>query len=348
MLRIDTLTADELVGAELADVVALLVARDSEAFREQLAAKDPAPLTELRSGFERTFGWAPPEEFQKWLAIEGALGLDTGEADYWKSGDRSLFLDFFNAESPRALEALTTGSFVPQNAEELLAGLFRLSEDASGDRVLASLLPDPLGLLRVHAFSHERGNLGKAQSIKSFLLSGWASEEKPEKGGPPGDVGRPRYEELLAVADAADETLETMRRTKQPGQRIPDSQTLYQRSRWLIRMVWGRPSPSLAEHLTRAPGMTDWEAERPQLTHHPVLANYWMLAHYFLSNDAACAEAVAAGRQAPGLLTQRLAELVENLRTTPREARLGELGPEKLTELRRIARAEAQPGQLAG
>ncbi|NVJ04131.1 hypothetical protein HUW63_02585 [Myxococcus sp. AM001] len=347
MLRIETLSMDELRGARLSDVVSLLVARDPEDFRERLADTDSEGLAALRQGFEAAFGWEPPSEFNDWLAIESALGLDEGAEDYWRAGDRSLLLDFFNPEAPQSTEALSSGNFLAQNAEGLLAGLFPLSEDASGDRVLASLLPDSLGLLRVHGFRHERGELGEAQSLKSFIVTQWSSEAAPEAGAAPGDVGLARYEQLLGITATLDTELTVERHAQQTALDPPDSAQLYLRSRWLMRMVWGRPTELLSEQLGQAPGLSEWAAERTSWRKHPVLTNYWMVAHYFLGNDSACAETVAVGLQAPGLLTRRLAACIQQLLATEGDTHLGNLGPATLKELRRIARASARSDQLS-
>ncbi|MFP2959947.1 hypothetical protein ACLEPN_19460 [Myxococcus sp. 1LA] len=205
----------------------MLVARNPGDFNARLADADSEGLAALRQGFEAAFGWAPPAEFDDWLAIEAALGLDAGEEDYWRAGDRSLLLDFFNPNAPHAAEALSSGGFLAQNAESLLTGLFPLSEDASGDRVLASLLPDSLGLLRVHGFRHERGDLGNAQCLKSFIVSRWSSEDAREAGSPPGDVGLARYEQLMDLTATLDTTLAKERQAQPTALEIPDSAQLY-------------------------------------------------------------------------------------------------------------------------
>ncbi|ATB50930.1 hypothetical protein MYMAC_006587 [Corallococcus macrosporus DSM 14697] len=324
----------------------MLVARNPDAFNARLAGTDAEGLAALRRGFEAAFGWAPPAEFDDWLAIEAALGIDAGEEDYWGAGDRSLLLDFFNPESHQATEALASGAFLAQNAEGLLAGLFPLSEDASGDRALASLLPDSLGLLRVHSFRHERGDLGEAQCLKSFVVNQWSSEDASEAGSPPGDVGLVRYEYLMELTAMLDMAMATERQA-QPSLELPDSAQLYLRSRWLMRMVWGQPSELLSELLAQAPGLSEWDAERTLWRRHPVLTNYWMVAHSFLGNDSACAETVAVGLQASGLLTRRLAEHIRQLLAAPEDTHLGRLEPATFKELRRITRASARSDQLS-
>ncbi|MBU8897875.1 hypothetical protein KRR26_19855 [Corallococcus sp. M34] len=345
MLKLDTLTREELLGAGIAELVAGIVARQPDEFNERLSSCDPSHARALLETFERTFGWTPPDEFQTWLAIEEALGVEEGNEGFWGSGDRSLFLDFFNSDTPQASDALRTGSYLPHNAEELLTGLFKLSEDAAGDRVLASLLPDELGLLSVHKVTHGRGALDKPQSLKTFLLTTWVSDERPDSEQAPGAVGIARYEELMALADSVDSILETQR--QRPAQTTPDSKSLYHRAQWLIRMTWGHSNPLLAQHLAQAPTMADWASEQAVLLSMPVLTNYWMLAHYFLGNSTACTQAIAAGRQSPGLLTRRLAEQIDALLTAPEVTHLGDLSPARLSELRHLAREAASPAQLS-
>lgn len=349
-LRLDTLTVDSLADTPLADAVELLVARNPATFRERLAQVDMAELSEMPDDIAQAYGWRAPDELATWRSIELALGLDSDTEGFWKSGDMSLGLDLYpDVLSPEdEEEEMEGGDFLPPAAEVLFTGLFRLAEHASGDRTLVSLLPDPLGLLRVHSYGHDTGQLGRPRSLKSFVLSSWLSEMDPGEGpGRPGQVGIPRVKQLLRVVDAYDERLESIRRDHQPPA-ATDSAKLYARSRWLIDLLWGSAGPSLPEHLAQAPTLQDWEAEQSLLLEHPPLANYWMVAHYFLGNDAACAEAVRLASQARPAPTRWIAQAVSGLRGHPDTASLRRTGPGQLAEIRRQVRAAALPSQLAG
>ncbi|MBZ4422608.1 hypothetical protein [Myxococcus sp. RHSTA-1-4] len=347
-MSLDTLTVETLAETPLVDVAELLVARKPAAFRERLLAVDMAELTEMPDDIAQAYGWRAPEELATWRAIELALDLDEDTEGFWKSGGLSLGLDLYPDALSPSDEELDEGSFLPPGAEVLFAGLFRLCEHASGDRTLVSLLPDPLGLLRVHSYSHDTGRLGRPRSLKSFVLNTWLSEMDPGEGPRrPGQVGIARFKQLVRMAEAFDERLESVRRDQQPPA-FRDSAKLHARSRWLIDLLWGTPSVSLAEELTQAPGLEDWEAEKPLLLEQPQFANYWMVAHYFLGNDAACDEAVEQGAQARPDPTRWLAQLVRRQRDNPGTARIGRTGPRELAELRRQVRAAARPSQLAG
>lgn len=345
MLRLETMTVDVLADVSLADVVELLVARNPIAFRERLTRIDMQELATMSDDFERTFGWRPPSEFPAWRAIELALNLDEGERSYWRSSDISLGSNIFVDSLPAPEESLETGGFLPSNAEVLLTGLYRLAEDASGDRTLVSLLPDPIGLFRVYSFQHERGRLGEPQSLKTFLFTEWLSSDDPEEGGRPGQVGMERFEQFVQLASALDARLEA-RRQKSGSMPLPDSAALYRRSKWLMHPIWGQQSASLAEELAQAPDLAVWNIERPLLAQHPLLANYWMVAHYFLGNEVACTETVSQGLKSRGEPTRWLAQLIQRLLANPTQARIGRAGPQELTELRRQVRAAARHSQL--
>lgn len=346
-LRLDTLTVETLAETPLADVAELLMAREPATFRERISEVDMAELSEMPDDIAQTYGWRAPEELATWRAIELALDLDEDTQGFWRSGDLSLGLDLYPDALSPSEEELNTGSFLPPGAEVLFAGLFRFCEHASADRTLVSLLPDPLGLLRVHSYAHDTGRLGTPRSLKSFVLDTWLSEMDPGEGPRrPGQVGIARFKQLVRTAEAFDERLESVRRDHHPPAFL-DSAKLYLRSRWLIDLLWGTPSAALSEELTQAPGLTEWEAEKSLLMEQPLLAHYWMVAHYFPGNDTACDEAVEQGAQARAEPTRWLAQLVRGLRDNPDTARIRRTGPRELAKLRRQVRAAARPFQLA-
>lgn len=347
MLSLERMTVDDLAGASLADVVSLLVARDPVTFQSRLARIDMRELAAMPEDFEHTFGWRPPEELSSWRAIELALGLDEGSDGFWRAGDISLGSNIFVDSLPEMDESPETGDFLPANAEVLLTGLYRLAEDGSGDRTVVSVLPDPLGLFRVHSFQHGRGKLGRPRSLKTFLFTEWLSSDEPEEGGRPGLVGMERFEQLIGMATTVDDRLEAKRREASGESRL-ESSDLYTRSKWLMRPIWGRQSAALAEELAWAPDLGVWHSEKPLLTRVPLLANYWMVAHYFLGNEAACAEAVSLGLQSRGEPTRWLAQHVQRLLNAPGQTRLGRTGPRELEELRQQVRAAARPAQFEG
>lgn len=345
-LRLDTLTVDTLTETPLTDLSELLVAREPATFRERLAEVDMAELAEMPDDIAQAYGWHAPEELATWRAIELALDLDNDTEGFWKSGDLSLGLDLYPDALSPSEEELDGGDFLPAGAEVLFTGLFRLCEHASGDRTLVSLLPDPLSLLRVHSYSHDTGKLGRPRSLKGFVLNTWLSEMDPGEGPRrPGQVGIARFKQLVRMADAFDERLESVRRDHQPPAHL-DSAKLYQRSRWLLDLLWGTAGVGLAEELAQAPGLAEWETEKALLLEQPPLANYWMVAHYFLGNDTACDEALRQGAQATADPTRWVAQLVRSWRDNPETARLRHTGPQELAELRRQVRAAALPSQL--
>src|SRR5262249_46366386 len=141
----------------------------------------------------------------------------------------------------------------------------------------------------VHVFDHETGELDGAMyySLADFVYTCWGEPDK----------------QLVGAFNKAMKAT----RAKLGG---AEPRALVGR----VSGVWSLPTGDagyrLAEAMAQAPDFATWEAEKKLIAKTPVLANYWMLAHYFLGNDAACREAVALGAKAPGTLTPALAKLV--------------------------------------
>ncbi|NVJ24058.1 MULTISPECIES: hypothetical protein [Myxococcus] len=341
MLDLQTLTPETLLSASLADVVETVVAREPAHFRARLASVDPAALQARLTDIRRVLGIAPPAQLQEWEAIQHALNSRDSADSIWNSEDRSLRLDV-PSRMPADLDALA--ALLQSYPEGLFAGLFVLSEEASGDRVLMSLLSEPGQPLLVFPYAHGRGALRAAHSLKNFLLTAWLSDNEPEPDEAPGWVGDPHYEALQEVAREHDARLAV----PSPDARAPTaprSLHLHGRSRWMYGVLWGRPSPSLKEYLEQAPGDAEWGVEKQELSANPLLANYWMLAHYFLGNEKACTAAVVAGHQNPAELTRGLARLVEAWLAAPSRARIGEVDATALERVRQAVSDSARPDQ---
>src|ERR1043165_5523571 len=201
-LQLDTMTAADLRAATLADIAEAVLARDPAGFRRDLGNVDPADIQGTLRELGALLGWTPPALLEPWLAIEAALRLDDSDA-CWTAGDRSLALDL-----PGGLpDDADRGEFLAGYGEAILCGLVQLSEGASGDRALASILPRA-ERVPVHAFRHERGDLRAARSLKAFLLRAGLSENDPEPGESPGWVGTSGFVRLQRELDAHDAGME--------------------------------------------------------------------------------------------------------------------------------------------
>ncbi|RKG86094.1 hypothetical protein [Corallococcus terminator] len=194
MLDLATLTTNTLLTARLTDVVETLVTRDRVTFRARLASLDMDSIDARIDSLRKAHGVIPPGELREWVALQQALRSDEDPGSYWCSEDRSLRLDM-PLHVPESLPALA--ELLPSYSAGLIAGLFLLSEDASGDRILLSLLPGPRGVLIVYPFIHERGALRPTCTLKRLLLTQWLSENDPEPDKAPGQVGESRYEESM-------------------------------------------------------------------------------------------------------------------------------------------------------
>src|SRR5262249_6222843 len=189
----------------------------------------------------------------------------------------------------------------------LLTGLVHFGDDPSGDTSWVATLPHPANLAEVHVFNHENGELdgGTFYSIADYVFSCWAPEDAD------GDA---------QITAAFNQTAKAARK------KLPyDPHALFDRVKWLWSLPTGETGYRFAEDMAKAPTWKTWLAEKKLVSKTPVLANYWILAHYFLGNDAACAEAIALAKKAPGARTPGLAKLVGALLADPQKAKLGRL-----------------------
>ncbi len=193
----------------------------------------------------------------------------------------------------------------------LCTGLLRFGSDPSGDTAFVVTLPGATA--PVHAYDHETGELdaGDYPSLANFVAASWGKAKRAKL------VKRPPLE---------------------------DAHVLFERMKWLWMLPSGEPGYRFAADMAHAPRFEAWLVEKQALT--PVLANYWLLAHYFLGNDAACTEAIALAAKLPGEATAELAKLVGALLAAPTRATLGKLAPRTLAELRAAARKNADEALL--
>ena len=267
------ITTKSLDGGSLQAVMAASMFADPGARTRFEKASKKADAKPL-AAWNKAFGWTPPKELAEWEGVKGAYRKLVMEiSDVWMLGGTL-------AVKPAPIETLMTGDGVMT----LLTGLVHFGDDPSGDGCFVSTLPSPDGLARIHVYDHETGELGSEyRSLAQFVFENWNEAAKRDRAAP----------------------------KKLPVERDP--RALFARMKWLWGLPLGEPMYGFAEDIANAPDFATWEKEKKLLATTPVLANYWMLAHYFLGNHAACAEAVAIGKKAPGTYTPALAKIVAQI-----------------------------------
>ncbi|HOX46226.1 MAG TPA: hypothetical protein PK668_21660 [Myxococcota bacterium] len=319
------LTPESLQGGQLEAVVKARMLTDPKVrarFEKKLAPQDRA----LLEAYERAYGWRPPAELVEWAALApGYRAVLDDVSDVWMVGGG---IDHVAGKHAPRLERLVHDH---DGLLTLLCGLELFGHDPSGDRCFASSLPHPRELAEVHVYNHENGELDGDlyHSIADFVFSCWAPEDEDGERDEAGD---------RRLQAAFHRERETARRQLAVH---ADGRALFGRMKWLWSLPTGEPGYRFAEDMQRAPTFADYERERELLPRTPVLANYWLLAHYFLGNLGACAEAAALARQAPGTLTPALAQAIQALLDRPAKAKLGKLQPGVLAELRQAVRKNA-------
>jgi len=309
----EKLTWKSLAGGSLARLMADRMIEDA-GLRKKFEAKLHEPDEKSLAAFAKLHGWAPPKELAEWEGASGAYrAFFESISDVWMIGGS---VGYAAGKKRPALS-----DFVNHDVVTLLTGLVRFGDDPSGDSCFVSTLPNPKDVAEVHVFNHENGELDGTlyYSLGDFVFSNWGEEDKSLMG-------------------AFNKEMEGARKKLDP---LLDARALFNRMKWMWSLPTGEPGYHFAEDMDRAPSFDAWTAEKKALADKPWLTSYWMLAHYFLGNAAACAEAVALGAKAPGALTPELAEVVGALLADPKKAKLGKLGPKKLAELCAAVRKNA-------
>ena len=189
----------------------------------------------------------------------------------------------------------------------LTTGLYHFGDDPSGDSAWLSTLPNPDDTAEVHVFDHETAELGGPYpSIASFVRAKWSDADVKRRASKTGGVA------------------------------------LYERMKWMWSFGSGEPGYHFAEEMAKAPGFDVWTKEKKAAGKTPHLANYWLLAHYFLGNTEACREAIVIAAKAPGKITPALAKIVKALLDEPKKAKLGKVKPSTLAELRAAVAKNAE------
>jgi hypothetical protein len=291
----------------------------SGALRQVMAEVMFGDDAKLRARFERACREPDPAVLAPWTAAFG--WTPPAELVEWESVNPAYreisgaISDVWMLQSPIAVKLPPVAKLLGDHdaIRVLLTGLASFGSDPSGDSAWVSTLSGG-GPAAVYVCDHETGELDGPtyDSIASFVRRAW------------GDKKAPKAPALAAHADP---------------------QQLYGRMKWLWSLPTGEPGFRLAEQLGGGATFATWEAEKPLLAAQPVLANYWLLAHYFLGNTAACAEAVALAKRAPGTVTHQLADAIAAVLADPKAA-LGKVKAATLAELRAQVARNAEPEQL--
>lgn len=326
-------TVDSFAGGQLSAVMAhtMLSGKAREKFLA-LVGEPGRRDDSARQAFAKIHGWLPPAELGEWDAVKNAYKKSRGAiTDVWMFHDPISYA--IKLETKFDFEKLVNRRDVWIT---LLTGLEHFGSDPSGDSCFVSTLQTGDGhAAEVHLHNHETGELdgGCFGSIANFIAHFYAPEPAAHDATWPWSAAAKQFDEAFEAS-----------LVDRPVWVAPDQ--LFARSHWLMDLPTGQKGFELARKLADAPTFAVWLEERARLAQHPVLAHYWILAHYFLGNAEACREAIAAGKASPGLVASALAELVERLLDEPRRAKLGVLAPDALAKLCEAVRKNAPPELL--
>jgi hypothetical protein len=311
-------TAEYIRHADITDIVETVIVRNPDLFREGYDRIDQSSVEDNIHAFVSLYGWEPALAVREWLAIESVLTDNSCRC--WTDGDRSLSLDL-----PLTLpEEERRQEYLAAYAAGVFAGFFQISEDASGDRVYASLLPDKREIF-IYDYSHETGTIRIKHTLKSFLFDIGLSENDPEPDESPGWVGSDEYDRIQKELVDYDNSLNINTDT---------TADIYDRSYWIIEVLFGKPS---LKSLICSPTLLDWQKEKDiGFDQKPFLLNYWLVAHTLLGNNDDAVEAVRIAEKSKSGITRWLGNLVSGI-LKGEETRIGK-NPDDISSIRKQLR----------
>jgi hypothetical protein len=279
--------ASAMTGGELRQRFdAAVAARGGQARSESAAAR--ARHLEL-------FGWKPAAEIDELAAAMAGYAECVDEiSDVWMIGPALGPA----SELPVDAAAIWDGF---EGAMWLLCGAVLVGHDPSGDTAWCSTIPSPIDTAVIYRYDHEVGALDRVEgcSIGSFVIDTWADRDEPEARGRIGAAALAHFEKLESKLE------------RRPAPAWADPIALFERSRWLLSFGAGETGFGFASDLCKAAPFAAWEAERELIDEAPWLANYWLLAHFFLANRRAAAEVVDRAASSKAELTRGLAWAID-------------------------------------
>ncbi|WP_431686713.1 hypothetical protein [Hahella sp. NBU794] len=365
------LTRDDLLGGKLAEIMSYYMLQQDADRKDflNIARKQKGKFEDKAKRVESLFGYPVPAEVIEAEECMTAYDRYSGVAqDVWMLAGEMMSLP--NKVSAKDI-ATSLRDF--ELIMRLLTGLEIIGRDPSGDTCFLNMLPSPLGTARVIVYDHETGEPSSEEyfSIADFVADRWEEDclrEPDDDDMDDEDEGddeedEDEYEEdfqeeewFSKHSDAAKQAIEDFNAFAEAEiEQRPyyhDPKQLFNRTDWLHGHPSGRPTYAFASKMDQAPTFEVYEQEKPLLDKEPALANYWMLAHFFLGNHAACRDTINLVKQANALgsITQALAEALDEtltaLETKPDSAQFGRLDHQKITDLISQTQANCSPEHL--
>jgi hypothetical protein len=261
----------------------------------KIVFKNKGKYNDILKNFESFFGYKPSKEFIELAECFPAYTrYFESISDTWMlEGDISYVGDFIKKDTK--VENLINGDgFI----FTLLTGLERFGSDPSGDSCFLNTLPHPVDTAEVYGYDHECGELNGyvAFSLADFVSDIWVTSYDFESD-----------EEIDKSTDKVKKVIASFNNGyKAEIKQRPyydDPKVLFDRAEWIFGHTTGEPSFHFAEKMSGAPDFKKWKKEKNLISKVPVLANYWLLAHFFLGNKNACRECIELAKKTPGKVT---------------------------------------------
>ncbi len=201
----------------------------------------------------------------------------------------------------------------------MLTGVEMAGMNGCGDQCAYTYLPNQIGTTDFFEYDHETGSLDGTHwySIADFISDEWNETYDDDTDD---DIGKHTAKALKAIKSFNADY--EARSGQQPFYHNP--KVLFKRTNWIHGHASGNPTYAYIKKMSDAPTFDDWLKEKALIKDEPVLANYWILAHFYLGNKNSFNEVLELAKDSKSLLTRQLVGFYKTVRDNPKSKDFGE------------------------
>lgn len=292
----------------------------SAIFGDQHVAAVQTQVEIQRTQYENVFGVIPADEYLLLTLLLNRTGpkRNSLDLDSMEWGLQNELCDIAGLNKKKDL----TKYFSDYNfLLTLFTGVERIGSDGGGDGCLIGMAGDGVSHV-VYRYNHEVGTIDDVMygSINSLIASAFGVGTDADEDDGDGEL---EFEFPAGLGKSRDAVAAHIAKFNQKVEQglaarplCRDPLRLFERCHWLLQHTTGDPTFQFAAHMRTAPNFALWQQEREMLASEPLLANYWLLHHFFLGNRLALDEAleivsnVREKEPGPGRVTLFLAEQI--------------------------------------
>ncbi|MFW6287165.1 MAG: hypothetical protein ACOC2J_00230 [bacterium] len=324
---------EDLMGGKLAQIFAYHTQIDPEQQEEflQKASDNKGKYDSLLDDFESYYGYRPPQEIIEFEESLPAYQKDAGlsEEELMEQLMDEEFLDEL-AFLPVTFTSFSVDKYDLNDLEndrefedfarKILTGIHFFAEPEEYPPVyFCNTLPNPMNTAEVYSYE------GYGIEPSTYSIAEYIATHVFEMGYESDDDIMPIIEEFRITYNS--------KRVEIPY--YYDPLVLQTRAEWLLGHIYGEIPRDFSRKIKNAPDFSVWEQEKQLIPHISVIANYWLLAHFFLGNINACKECIKLSEETPGQVTSEIAKIISDALNNldNADAEFFQMSTEKIKEL---------------